>query len=360
MANNTKRERPSKEEPATDSAGNTGSSGTLLAAAALLVGVAVGWGFRGASVKPEPDRSVRPASSAGATGACDEWASEVCKRTGATSEGCTQAKGAASILPGAACTEAKGDIERTVTMLKKARASCESLVEKICTDLGEKTETCKMVREKTPSFPTERCKDMLDHYTEVIAELRSVEQEKAPLEAELAARQASGEAPGFGPKDAKITIVEYSDFECPFCGRAADVMIKVKEKYGTKVRFVFRQFPLQMHANANLAAQASLAAHAQGKFWPFHDLLFQNQRDLERPSLEKFAQKAGLDMTKFKKALDDRTYEEAVQADLKLGSEAHVSGTPSVFIGTDRIDNAIDFDAFSHEIDQRLAALEAH
>jgi protein-disulfide isomerase len=215
-----------------------------------------------------------------------------------------------------------------------------------------------MVREKTPSFPAERCKEMLGHYQEVIAELQSAELEHAPISADLAQRQAAGDAPSFGPKDARLTFVEYSDFECPFCGRAAEVINKVKEKYGTKVRFVFRQFPLQMHRNADLAAQASLAAHAQGKFWPFHDLLFQNQRDLERASLEKYAQKVGLDMAKFRKALDERTYEGAVKADMKLAAEAHVSGTPSVFVGTERVANAIDFEEFSREIDRRLAALD--
>jgi protein-disulfide isomerase len=122
------------------------------------------------------------------------------------------------------------------------------------------------------------------------------------------------------------------------------------------VRFVFRQFPLPMHENADLAAQASLAAHAQGKFWAFHDLMFENQRDLGRPSLEKMAQKAGLDLARFKKALDDRTHAEAVKADMKLGSEAHVSGTPSMFLGTERIENPTDFEALAREIDRRLAA----
>jgi protein-disulfide isomerase len=214
-----------------------------------------------------------------------------------------------------------------------------------------------MVREKTPSFPAERCKAMLDQYDSVIGELREMETENAPIPADLAQRQATGDAPGFGPADAKLTIVEYSDFECPFCGRAAGVVGKLKEKYGTKVRFVFRQFPLQMHEHAELAAEAALAAHAQGKFWAFHDLLFQNQRDLARASLEKYAQKAGLDMTKFKKALDDHTYAKQVEADMKLAMEAHVSGTPSLFIGTERVANATDFDSLSQEIDKKLAAL---
>ena len=334
------------------------SSGAILAVMALAVGAGGGWFARGASAKAETSGSARPAASAEAAagGPCEAWAGEICKRTGETSEGCAKAKAAASILPGAACTTAKADLEGTVAKLKTARASCDTLVEKICKDLGDKSQTCAMVREKTPSFPADRCKDMLDHYDGVIGELREMEADRAPISADLAQRQAAGDAPGFGPADAKITIVEYSDFECPFCSRAASVVGKLKEKYGTKVRFVFRQFPLQMHAHAKLAAEASLAAHAQGKFWPFHDQLFQNQRDLERASLEKYAQSAGLDMAKFKKALDEHTYADAVSADMKLAMEAHVSGTPSMFIGTERVENATDFDSLSQEIDKRLSA----
>ena len=356
--NKPTRARENEDETTAKAGAGPGGQGILLVLTALGVGIAAGWGLRGAGGKAEARASAGPAASSEGAGACDAWSSEVCKRAGAASEGCSRAKSAASLLPDAACVAARGEVEATVTRLKKARASCEKLVEKLCADIGDQTKTCAMVREKTPEFPAERCKDMLDHYDEIVAELRSAEQANAPLPADLARRQAEGDAPGFGPKDARLTLVAYSDFECPFCGRAADVVGKLKEKYGTKIRFVFRQFPLRMHRNADLAAQASLAAHAQGKFWPFHDLLFQNQQDLDRASLEKHAQKAGLDMTKFKKALDDGTYADAVQADLKLGAEAHVSGTPSMFLGTERVENAIDFDVLSREIDRRLAALD--
>jgi protein-disulfide isomerase len=360
MADSKKQERASKREPAARAATSKSSpSGALLAILALAVGAGGGWIARGERAKADAGGAARPAASAaaGATGACDEWASEVCKRTGEKSEGCTKAKAAAAVLPSAACTTAKADLESTVAKLKTARASCDTLVEKLCADLGDKSQTCAMVREKTPGFPADRCKEMLDHYDGVIAELREMEQANAPISADLAKRHATGDAPGFGPADAKLTIVEYSDFQCPFCGRAASAVDKLKEKYGTKVRFVFRQFPLEMHPNAELAAEAALAAHAQGKFWAFHDLLFQNQRELERPSLEKYAQKAGLDMAKFKKALDEHTYADAVKSDMKLAMEAHVSGTPSMFIGTERVENATDFDSLSKEIDKRLTAV---
>ena len=287
MAEGNEQESRSKRQPGARAATSRARWGASLAIVALVVGAAGGWVARDARAKTDARSSAPPAGAAtsGASGPCQEWSSEICKRTGETSEGCGKAKEAASILPGSACTTAKGELEATVARLKAARASCDALVDKLCADLGEKGRTCAMVREKTPSFPADRCKEMLDHYDGVVAELRRTEEEDAPISADLAQRQATGDAPGFGPADARLTIVEYSDFQCPFCGRAAGVVDQLKEKYGTKVRFVFRQFPLEMHPNAALAAEASLAAQAQGKFWPFHDVLFQNQRDLERASL---------------------------------------------------------------------------
>jgi protein-disulfide isomerase len=357
MAEDKKQERTAKREPVKRAATIATSSGVALAVVALVAGALGGWVARGASSKADTSSAARPAASAaaGAAGACEEWSSEICKRAGETSEGCARAKDAASVLPGVACTTAKADLEGTVARLKAAHASCDTLATKLCADLGEKSRMCATVRERTPGFPADRCKQMLDHYDAVLADLRDTVEDDAPISADLARRHASGEAPAFGPSDARLTIVEYSDFQCPFCGRAAGVVDKLKEKYGTKIHFVFRQFPLEMHPNAELAAEAALAAHAQGKFWPFHDLLFQHQRDLERPSLERYAEQAGLDMATFKKALDEHTYESAVKSDMKLAMEAHVSGTPSMFIGTERVENPTDFESLSRDIDGKLA-----
>jgi protein-disulfide isomerase len=128
----------------------------------------------------------------------------------------------------------------------------------------------------------------------------------------------------------------------------------LKEKYGDKVHFVFRQFPLSFHQNANLSAQAALAAHAQGKFWEFHDKAFANQQKLERPALEQYAKEIGLDMSAFKKALDDKTYEPAVAAEQKLGEEVAVDGTPTMFLNGARVGNPTDLAEISKEIDAAL------
>src|SRR6185369_13711414 len=152
-----------------------------------------------------------------------------------------------------------------------------------------------------------------------------------PLAPELQASIAKGNAGAFGPADAKVTVVEFSDFQCPYCSRAATAVDQVKEKYGTRVRFVFRQFPLPMHENARGAAEAALAANAQGKFWQFHDKAFQNQGKLTRDGLEGIAKDAGLDVPAFKKALDSKTFAADVDADVKLGESVAVNGTPTMF-----------------------------
>jgi protein-disulfide isomerase len=195
---------------------------------------------------------------------------------------------------------------------------------------------------------------MMQHYAEVVADLKKQEEKNKPLTPEKQAKMVEGEAPAFGPKDAKVTIVEFSDFECPFCSRAADASHKIKEKYGDKVRFVFRQFPLSFHAHAHLAAEAALAANAQGKFWEFHDKLFANQKGLERDKLEAYAKELGLDLTKFKKALDDKAHAATVDAEMKLGEEVAVDGTPTMFLNGARVANPTDFDAIAKDIDKAL------
>ncbi len=112
------------------------------------------------------------------------------------------------------------------------------------------------------------------------------------------------EGPMKGPADAKVTIVEFSDFQCPFCSRVVPTIEKILKDYPKQVRLFFRHNPLPFHQNAPLAAEAAVAAEAQGKFWEMHDKMFANQQALDRAGLEKDAQEIGLDMTKFKAALD--------------------------------------------------------
>jgi protein-disulfide isomerase len=212
-----------------------------------------------------------------------------------------------------------------------------------------------MVTEKSKELPADQCDGMMKEYPKVLAELQQMEAMNKPLDEEQAKSISAGDHPAFGPEDAKVTVVEFSDFQCPYCSRAAETVGQIKEKYSDKARFVFRQFPLSFHKDAHLAAQASLAAHAQGKFWPFHDLLFENQQALGREELEGYAEKAGLNMSKFNAALDNKAYAQQVDDDLELGKKVFVQGTPTVFVNGVRVQNATDFAAISAAIEDELA-----
>jgi protein-disulfide isomerase len=351
--------KPSSSESKPSS--SSSSATPIYVLGALLIGGGAGWFGRGSSATAMPTADapavVGSAAAPGDATTCSKWADEVCTGAGAQSEGCAQAKGAAELLTEKACSEALNHLPMTMEKLKNARSSCDELVVKICNDIGKETETCKMVTETTKRFPPKQCKDMLQNFGEVMTELRQLEKQNGPIEPAIVAAQRAGDAPGFGPVDAKLAIVEYSDFECPFCTRAAATVSKLKEKYGDKVRFVFRQYPLPMHRNAEVAAQASLEAHAQGKFWQLHDLMFENQRTLDRAKILELAKKAGMDVKKLEKALDDGTHAAAVQNDMKLGDQIGVSGTPTMIVGDKRVQNPTDFDAIASMVDAELARL---
>jgi len=135
-----------------------------------------------------------------------------------------------------------------------------------------------------------------------------------------------------GPDDALVTIVEWSDFQCPYCQRQTAALQQLRQKYGDQLRIVYRHYPLSGHRDAQLAAEASVAAAEQGKFWAFHDLIWKNFGKLERADLEQYAKDAGLDMTKFRAALDERRYRDAVVAETAAAASLGVNATPTMFI----------------------------
>ena len=163
-----------------------------------------------------------------------------------------------------------------------------------------------------------------------------------------------GDAPVKGPASAPITVVAWSDFQCPFCSRAVPTVRQIEDAYKGKVRIAFKQFPLPFHDKAHLAAEAALAANEQGKFWQMHDKLFANQQALDRPSLEKYAQELGLDMAKFKAALDSGKFKDKVDAEDKEGAAFGVTGTPTFFINGTRLVGAQPFESFKAAIDKEL------
>jgi protein-disulfide isomerase len=175
-------------------------------------------------------------------------------------------------------------------------------------------------------------------------------------------RALIGDAPVKGAKNAKVTIVEWSDFQCPFCSRVEPTVAKVLETYPNDVRIAFKQLPLPFHNHAHLAAEASLAAKAQGgsaKFWEMHELLFKNQQALGRPDLEKYAQQIGLNVEKFKADLDSGKWKQKVDAELAEGSKIGARGTPSFFINGKPFVGAQPFEAFKAKIDDEIKNADA-
>jgi protein-disulfide isomerase len=157
-----------------------------------------------------------------------------------------------------------------------------------------------------------------------------------------------------GPKHAQVTIVEVSDFECPFCAKTAPTYKKIMETYGDKVRVFFKHTPLAFHKNAPLAHEASLAAGAQGKFWEMHDMLFENQKKLTRPDLDGYAELLGLNMGKFKKALDKGTYKAQIAEDMAMAEKVQAKGTPNHFINGRKLTGAKPFEEFKAVIDEEI------
>jgi protein-disulfide isomerase len=146
-----------------------------------------------------------------------------------------------------------------------------------------------------------------------------------------------------GPVDAPVTLVEYGDYQCPYCGAAYPIIKAVQARLGDKLRFVFRNFPLQQaHPYAELAAEAAEAAGAQGKFWEMHDALYENQAELGQELIEMLVERLGLDAERFEADLEGRAFQARVKHDFMGGVRSGVNGTPSLFINGERYDESWD------------------
>jgi protein-disulfide isomerase len=211
-----------------------------------------------------------------------------------------------------------------------AADTCETLRLRLCSELGETSSACALAGRETRGFSAARCEDMLGKFAEVALELRELDAATRELTAREQ-RSLHGEAPLLGPRDAELTLVVFSDFQSEDCGRAAPMARTVSHLYPSRVRVVFRQYPSPKHPDAHLAAEASLAAHAQGKFWAYHDVLFANPHDLSRAALERYASEVGLDLAAFRHALDTHLFSADVDADLALGHKVQALERPSVY-----------------------------
>jgi hypothetical protein len=140
-----------------------------------------------------------------------------------------------------------------------------------------------------------------------------------------------------GPVDAPLTLVEYGDFECSFCGRATGMSRELRERFGDELRYVFRHLPLdRVHPHAELAAEATEAAAAQGRFWELHDLLFEHQGELELEDLAGYASEIGLDVERFVREIEDGVHAEHVREDIAGAEASGARGTPTFFVGERR------------------------
>jgi protein-disulfide isomerase len=161
-------------------------------------------------------------------------------------------------------------------------------------------------------------------------------------------------SPMRGPSDARITLVEFSDFECPYCSLAASEVNSIMSAYPKDVKLIYKQFPLSTHPHAPLAAAASLAANQQGKFWQMHDALFKNFRKLSRENILALAKDIGLDMDKFTADLDSPKYQDAIKKDLADGESAGVYGTPSFFVNGKHYNGPLSLEAIKPVLDAEL------
>ena len=161
-------------------------------------------------------------------------------------------------------------------------------------------------------------------------------------------------APFVGPKDARVTIVEFSDFQCPYCAQAVVKLNAVLKAYPNQVKLIFKQFPLDMHSQAALAAAAAVAAHRQGKFWPLHDALFAGRTHLSRPAILAMAGSIGLDTRRFEQDWDSPAVKQAVAREQMEGEKAGVEATPTIFIDGRKYNGALDLDTIRPIIEAEL------
>jgi protein-disulfide isomerase len=158
-----------------------------------------------------------------------------------------------------------------------------------------------------------------------------------------------------GPLDAPVTLVEYGDFECPYCGLAYPAVKAIENAYAGSVCFVYRNFPLPMHPHAQIAAETSEFAADYDRFWEMHDTLFEHQRALDAPHLLGYAQRLGLDPAALATALETGRYRTAVEKQKRGGAASGVPGTPAFFLNGVMFPEEPTFEAFSSAIDQLLA-----
>jgi protein-disulfide isomerase len=189
---------------------------------------------------------------------------------------------------------------------------------------------------------------------QLVQELEKKGSVKILLEPPRYAVAVAPDDPVRGNREAAVTIVEFSEYQCPFCARVNPALAKVLETYGNKVRIVFKDFPLPNHPQAPKAAEAAHCAAEQGKYWEMHDVMFANQRALEVPSLKRAAAGLGLDTARFDRCLDSGQYASKVAAGLAQGEKLGVNSTPTLYINGRPVIGAQPYEVFKAAIDEEL------
>jgi protein-disulfide isomerase len=161
-------------------------------------------------------------------------------------------------------------------------------------------------------------------------------------------------APVIGPADARITLVEFSDFQCPFCVKAVHQLEAVMKVYPKQVKLIFKQYPLDSHPQAAISAAAALSANQQGKFWPMHDALFANRTRLSRQTILELATGLGLDMKRFTADLDSAETKKLVARDIDDGDKIGVEATPTIFINGQKYNGSLELAALKPVLDAKL------
>ncbi len=261
-------------------------------------------------------------------------------------------------------------VRKLVEQKAKAEGTTpEALVKREVTDKLKKPTDEEMKKfydeqaKRQPLPPFDQIKEQIAQYLErpqmAAAQQAFVEKLKKDLNVQVNLKppkmDVAATGPSKGPTTAPVTIVEFSDFECPFCGRAEDTVKKVLKDYDGKVRLVYRDFPLPMHPHAEKAAEAAQCAGDQGKYWDMHEKLFANQQALEPAQLKGYAKGLGLDTAKFDKCLDSGEKAKIVEENRKAGEKVGVTGTPAFFVNGYQLTGAQPFEEFKTLIDQELA-----
>jgi protein-disulfide isomerase len=261
-----------------------------------------------------------------------------CRSPGESEKGHTPEAGATNVdLPG---------VDTSQLTAREKREWSSHVSEQLAPCADQPVSIAQCVQEKRPCAG---CLPAAKYLLDQVQKGRTRTQAEAAYRARFGADQVKQielmGSPSKGPTDAPVVIVEFADFECPACRAASPVVDSVLEKHPNDVRLVFKNFPLEIHQNAETAARAAMAADRQGKFWDMHHALFTSEAPLTRSTLDSLAKKLGLDMTQFGKDLESEATADLVARDRKQGEAAKLHATPTIFINGREFNYADDLGA---------------